>query len=321
MFDNHKKPTNLFKLLCNKSIIEILDGDTEFGEMSSQGWGSSIKISMPYLSGPAICGISTRFGLAADYPRTGGAQSRWSYFKDLLKHCIDNNQTSELLAFLFSKNQFTEKLKGLSPSIIDATYKDIVEKAIENINSVLYFSGNELIVIGETFSIRTIGTQVTVAAPAVKQIDRGYIKDLGERALKDIEESNCDSAITKSRTLLEEVFCYVIEKKNETPSSSGDIGKLYNQVKTLYKMHQDGDTDKRINMLLSGLEKIVNAIAQMRNEISDSHGVGSRRISIKDYHALLAVNSAITMANFILSVGDSANDNQRSFNNYTDNIV
>ena len=235
MFDNHKKPTNLFKLLCNKTIIEILDGDTEFGELPSQGWGSSIKISMPYLSGPAICGISTRFGLAADYPRTGGAQSRWSYFEDLLKHCIDNNQAAELLAFLFSKNQFTEKLKGLSPSIIDATYKDIVEKAIENINSVLYFSGNELVVIGETFSIRTIGAQVTVVAPAVKQIDRGYIKDLGERALKDIEESNCDSAITKSRTLLEEVFCYVIEKKNEAPSSSGDIGKLY--IGTRYNIH------------------------------------------------------------------------------------
>ena len=31
--------------------------------------------------------------------------------------------------------------------------------------------------------------------------------------MKDISDGNYDSAITKSRTLVEEVFCYVIEKK------------------------------------------------------------------------------------------------------------
>ena len=38
----------------------------------------------------------------------------------------------------------------------------------------------------------------------------------------------------------------------------------------------------------------------MRNESSDSHGVGSNRIS--EHHARLFVDSAITMADFILSV-------------------
>lgn len=73
--------------------------------------------------------------------------------------------------------------------------------------------------------------------------------------MKDISDGNYDSAITKSRTLVEEVFCYVIEKKGVEPSESGDMGKLYNQVKQLYNMHQDKDVDKRINGLLSGLEK------------------------------------------------------------------
>lgn len=56
--------------------------------------------------------------------------------------------------------------------------------------------------------------------------------------MKDVTDGNYDSAITKSRTLLEEVFCYVIEKKGEKPTESGDIGKLYNQVKLLYHMHK-----------------------------------------------------------------------------------
>ena len=110
------------------------------------------------------------------------------------------------------------------------------------------------------------------------------------------------------RTLIEETFCYVIELQGEKPSDSGDIGKLYNQVKQLYHMHQDKTVDKRINMLLSGLEKILTAIAQMRNEGSDSHGVGQRRFNIAEHHARLFVNSAMTMSEFILSVGNNSSD-------------
>ncbi len=308
------KQNNPFELLRNKSIIEILDGDKDFGEVSFPSCKSPIKISMPYLSGPIICDISSRFGLAVSYSWGGGSQSRWSYLDDLLKYCIDHNRIPDLLTFLFSKEQFVEKLKGCSPSDIEDAHVIIIEKVLEHINSILYFGGNELRIAGKQFQIRPIGSTISIAAPAIRKIDRSYIRDLGERAVKDIDEKNYDSAITKSRTMLEEVFCYVIEKRNEVPSSSGDIVKLYSQVKTLYSMHQDGGTDKRINMLLSGLEKIVTAITQLRNEGSDSHGVGLRRVNIKDYHALLAVNAATTMADFILSVGESVNNHQRSFN-------
>ena len=138
----------------------------------------------------------------------------------------------------------------------------------------------------------------------MKIINRKYISDLAGRAMEDVEKSHFDSAITKCRTLLEEVFCYVIEKKGVTPSDSGDIGKLYSQVKDLYQMHSDKAMDKRINMLLSGLEKILKSITEMRNETSDSHGVGARRINIAEHHARLLVNSSMTMADFILAVGE-----------------
>lgn len=102
--------------------------------------------------------------------------------------------------------------------------------------------------------------------------------------------------------MIEEVFCYVIEKKNEKPVDSGKITSLYNQVKNLYNMHADGDIDKRIKTLLSGLKKILSSISDMRNNDSDSHEVGERRINIKDCHTRLFVNSAMTMSEFILSV-------------------
>lgn len=295
-----------FELLREKSILSILDGDVDFGTLEVNGTDSGIKISMPYLSGPTLCDISNKFGLPVTYGWNGGAQSRWAYLDDLLAHCVHNKRESDLLAFLFSKGQFVDKLRGQAPEVIEYAYAQIVNAVISQINGALYFGGNELVQVGKVFVIRKLGSTVGVAAPSVKTIDRSYITDLSDRAMKDVIDGNYDSAITKSRTLLEEVFCYVIEKKGEEPSESGDIGKLYNQVKQLYNMHQRKDMDKRINELLSGLEKILSAIAEMRNKGSDSHGVGAKRINIADHHARLFVNSAMTMADFVLAVSEKA---------------
>lgn len=67
-------------------------------------------------------------------------------------------------------------------------------------------------------------------------------------------------------------------------------------------MHTDANTDRRINTLLSGLNSVVSSIAEMRNKNSDAHGVGANRISIDEHHARLFINSAMTMADFIISV-------------------
>lgn len=283
-------------LLRSKAILAILDGDTQFGEIDS------VTISMPYLSGPKMVDVSQLFGLSATY----GSQSRWVYLDDLMTYCIANNRFSDLLAYLFSKQQFEEKLKGKTPEQIDDIYNYIISTIIEQINNTLYFGGNKLVISNKKFFVIPINGTVEITAPAVKNIDRDYIKDISDRAMQDVVSKNYDSAITKSRTLLEEVFCYVIEKKNEIPSSSGDIGKLYKQVKDLYNMHADKDIDRRINTLLSGLEKIVSSIAEMRNANSDAHGVGNRRLNIAEHHARLLVNSAMTMAEFVLSIGNNA---------------
>lgn len=307
------KETNAYMLLQKKAILNILIGDTSFGELDYKTKaGNNISISMPYLSGPSLCEISQKFGLGVSYSWNGGAQSRWQYMNDLIEHCIDNNNISNLLAFIFSKKQFEEKLSGLTAVEVDETYLIILESVIEHINGELLFGGNELVCVNGKYIIHRLGETIKISAPAVKTIDRQYIFDLSERAMKDISEDNLDSALTKARTLLEEVFCYVIEKRGETPSESGDISKLYKQVKDLYHMHPNDEMDIRFKMLLSGLEKILTAIKEMRNKDSDSHGVGARRIQIADYHARLFVNSAMTMSDFILSVAENALKKEQS---------
>lgn len=297
-----------FELLRAKSILAILDGDATFEDIQVSEC-RSVHNGLPYLSGPTICDISAKFGLAATYSWRGGAKSRWEYMDDLLAHCIRNNRMSDLLSFLLSKEQFVDVLRGCTPKEIDEAYPQIVTAVLDRINGELYFGGHELVRTGSLFVVQTKGAVVTVEAPAVKIVDRAYIADLSGRAMKDVAEGNYDSAITKCRTLLEEVFFYVIEKKNETPSTKGDIGKLYGQVKGLYNMHQQKEQDIRINSLLSGLEKVLTAISDMRNKGSDAHGVGAKRISIDEHHARLFVNSSMTIADFVLSVSMKQSEN------------
>ena len=289
---------NVFEFLTDKDIIAILDGDIKFGTING------IDISMPYLSGQKLCVISTNFGLQENYQgKETIRKSRWEYLSNLIMHCISQNKISDLLNYLFKKANFQNKLFGLTPREIEVTYDTIIKTVMDKINGILYFKEVELLMLSNNqFVMQKKNSKIEIAAPQIKQIDCEYIKTLSKQALSDIENNNFDSAITKCRTLLEEVFCYVIEQKNENPNETGDITKLYSQVKNLYSMHQDKTIDNRVNDLLSGLNKIIDSISQMRNKSSDSHGVGKKRISIADYHARLYVNASIITAEFILSV-------------------
>ena len=293
-----------YDLLRSKDIIEILDGDSQIEEIDG------IRIAMPYLSGPMLCELSQKFGCYQEYYWGNSSKpnlSRWQYMDNILKYVIKENKVSQLLSYMMEKERFSDSLRKLNTvSDIEKMYKYIIQKVIYQINSILYFGGHELVIINNQFIVKNIDEKINIDIPSINVVNRDYIKDLSERAMKDIDEGNLDSAITKSRTILEETFCYAIEIKGEEPSDNGDIGKLYKQVKDLYSMHTNKDMDKRVNKLLSGLENIVQSIAEMRNNGSDSHGLGSKRVNIADYHARLAVNSSTTMAEFILSVSQNS---------------
>ena len=216
-------------------------------------------------------------------------------------------ESRQLLNAIGTVEQLHKSLQGSRFAFfIDAAYQEIFNKCTQFLQKS---NGSEIpphmpkIEIYYAIPIFKMETGVVaVDIPTIINVDRSYIRDIATRAVIDIENSNFDSAITKSRTLLEETFCYVIELKGEVPATSGRIGDLYTQVKQLYNMHQSKDIDNRINSLLKGLEKIVSAIAEMRNNSSDAHGVGQKRYNIEVHHARLVVNSAETMADFILAV-------------------
>lgn len=301
---------NKYKLLKNKNIAEILDGDETFGDFKSpniqSNFGlSNLQIGLPRLSGPDICNIAKIFGSTVEYE---GSYSRWQYMFGLIDYGIQSGKIANILAYLFDKSNFIRNVTELDKDEFERYHNKSVESAVSRINAILHFGGNKMIIDGKRVLIVPINaTTPNISIKNLKTIDRDYIKSLSDRAIDNVDSEHYDSALTQARTILEETFDYVLEKRNVKPSSKGDINKLYKQVKDEYKMHENKNADKRINRLLSGLENIVSAVSEMRNKNSDSHGVGERRLTIDKHHARLAVNSATTMADFILSVEKKAN--------------
>ena len=293
---------NEFKALLKKDIYAILDGDTILRVKKED---EAYEIKMPNLSGQQLVDMCKTFGLYRQY----GA-SRWTYVDDLLKYGIQNDRCDEILSYIFDKERFISLTRLSSPEEVDEAYKTIVNAAIDRINSILYLGRTELQCVNGNFYVTEIGKTVSVSSTNIKLINVPYVRSLRERCEEDFLASNYDSVITKSRTLIEEVLIHILEQNRVVPSEKGDLNLLYNQVKKLFGMQQSPQYDKRINSMLGGLEKIVSAVCEMRNNDSDAHGAGSRRINIRDYEARLTMNSAITFCEYYLDIEKHHRENK-----------
>lgn len=280
-----------FNVLLQKEIYEFLEGsgDNQLITFNGQSYG------MPYLSERDLDNICQDFGVTD--PLCG---SRWTYVQALLQYAIANNRCDELLLYLFELDKF-KNLKDIQEmETIEELHAKIVDAAVQKINQIIRLSRKELVHTNGHFYITDVGTRPIIQTPKVDALTTAYIRGLCERCEADLLAGNYDSVVTKARTLMEEVLIQILEEEGETPITSGKIGELYNQVKTLRGMQQSSTFDKRINGLLSGLEKIVQNISDMRNINSDAHGVGSNRVGIREKEARLIINSAITFCEYLL---------------------
>ena len=280
-----------FQLLIQREILDILIGDKTIANRDGY------RIEMPYLSCGKLSDRMRKFGFEKQYPC---GSSRWNYMKDLLDFAIREQKESILLSYWFSLEHFNSLTTLNDSEKIAAAHKDIIENILSAINSHLFLGGNKLVKHGNNFAIISVDEEPIFELPTIKNIEVKYIRSLQDRCAEDLIAENFDSVITKSRTLIEEVLIFILEKNNIEITAQGDIKKLYAQFKIRYNMNTQKGFEKRINKLLSGLETILQAIAEMRNINSDSHGVGQNRITIKKSDAQLVINAAIIFSEYLL---------------------
>lgn len=126
------------------------------------------------------------------------------------------------------------------------------------------------------------------------------IKDHLDKCYNKIHNGDYSGAITNARTLLEQIL-REIEVKLDSEAGSYD-GKLPNLYKKVIKLlnFEEGMEDKIktiYSQILRGLSSSINGLSGLRNTMSDSHPL--ERIPSEN-DALLAINEAKTVANFIV---------------------
>lgn len=130
-----------------------------------------------------------------------------------------------------------------------------------------------------------------------KILTHKFISEQVHKANKKIEEGDFSGAITNSRTLIEQVLKELSFRFELEINNSGDLQKLYKIVASRMNLKITEGSSENIKQILSGFLNIINGIAPLRNLASDAH---ARVFDPKKHHAKLAVNSSLTICDFLL---------------------
>lgn len=126
-----------------------------------------------------------------------------------------------------------------------------------------------------------------------------------ERVINDPE-----GAITAARTVLETVCKHVLEQMDVEDTSKGDLVKLYKLTAQGLNLAPDQHAEPIFKQILGGMAGVASGLAGLRNEYGDAHGKRPRRVKPKARHARLAVNAAMTLAEFIIETFEETRKRQ-----------
>ncbi|MDE4586274.1 abortive infection family protein [Staphylococcus epidermidis] len=288
--------------LASKEIVELFLGDKEINMYIDEVY---VRYSMPNLTHSDINSLAPTFGINnIDTVNTYNRTDKMSW---LIKQCYDLNKENKLLEYFLDKKRYIsnnrEDFYVYEPDELEEKINKEIIAYLNYINTFLYYCDKKLISISNKYKVIEIVEDVQAINDIDSHISLEYVRKFPFRLKDNLDIGNYDTVITQSRTLIEEVYIHILEYSDEDyKSAKGNLKRLNSMVKDYLNMKTDKEYDKRINQLLSGLNKINDAIGDMRNENSDSHGVGSKRIQVNRREALLIMNSAITLCDYVLDV-------------------
>ena len=133
--------------------------------------------------------------------------------------------------------------------------------------------------------------------------DAGVLHEHLQR-IKDSLTRDPANAIASSKELLESLFKLILDQENVEFGKSDDIPTLYKKVGAALNVNAESvpastAASQTIQKLLRTLATTVQSIAELRNEIGTGHGRIAPSIAT-EMHARLALNSTVTVAEFLL---------------------
>lgn len=130
-------------------------------------------------------------------------------------------------------------------------------------------------------------------------ISSEYVRDVWRKAIIR-REQDPEGAITAARTLLEATCKYILGQSKISYNEKADLGDLYKLTAKQLKLAPDDYTEQVFKQILGSAASIVNGLGSLRNKISDAHAIANKRARPLPRHAMLCVNLAGSVAEFLI---------------------
>jgi hypothetical protein len=240
----------------------------------------------PYRTGPELVNLFNEHG-ANDYYGSG-FPSRRQYAEDHLRRLNDSPALAALMRDVLDPHNFLDS--GLDQ-----------QTACDVLNGHLEFDSFEVVLVDGIPRIRDLkGSDVEFRHPFEGSEDDGhiFIDEQVEKANDKIRTGDYDGAITNARSLVEAVL-QELEREliGANEPYDGDLPKLYKRLQKQLNLDPGRkDIEGPLKQVLSGLVSIVSGIAGVSNKMGDRH---VRTYKPGKRHAVLVVNAAKTLANFL----------------------
>lgn len=248
--------------------------------------GSNEYFTTPYRTMHDIEMLMKQVGLPIDLSL--------SRYKATIATLVDNNSLGTV-----------EKLiqETIKPIKFTATGTDI-DSAIGYMNEMFHYDGLQL-------DIHSNSVRLTRKHLSSIEIDdlvdiRGtggnyivFLRYYDDKIASRLQNEDYDGAITLAKTKVERQLDFIHETIQGSFDKKADCNQKYKAVAKLINLEVSGDIDKALKKILSGLFSIIDGMAQLRNEVADSHPAQYRA---EKRHAILAVNASKTISAFLHDV-------------------
>ena len=243
---------------------------------------SSLFAGHSGFSGPEIFEWFGQFSdEIGEYPWQG-APSRWEMFES----CLETFPIERQCEFLLKLLDYRGPMKHDRPT--------------EEERSQL----RELVL---NFASTLRGTRSILAITDWELVRDAWTKAL-ERAPSDPE-----GAITAARATLESVCKHILDESGAIYRSDGNLVKLYKATAKLLCLSPDGYTEDIFKQILGGCAGVVAGLAGLRNVYGDAHGKTQLHPKPRLRHARLAINAAMTIAEFLIETYETRKEEVNAF--------
>ncbi|HCW32068.1 MAG: hypothetical protein UT55_C0074G0005 [Candidatus Peregrinibacteria bacterium GW2011_GWE2_39_6] len=166
---------------------------------------------------------------------------------------------------------------------------------------------------------RNILGVISISNKNESEIVSVFVQKQIKKCKSRLRSNDYDGAISSARSLIEGILGEIYDKSTGTKlEESGDLLKDYKKIKDLLNFSEEKYVEDGIKSIIRSFNGIIQSIDTLSNKIGDRH---RPLITPSRHHAKLVVDSAITIADFLLSSMEYQSNRKNSFLNRLKKIL